>query len=448
MNQQRTPIDNNRRQIIYQQTILLPSRYLSTSLNNKQSSEVGIANSYAPLRPGAGVRTPTNNNRLVAYQVGGSDQNAWPFQMTINDPSISMLNSFTNVIEYGSDDIKKSENVIQEKKENKEKETKNDDILINEEEKTEIDTNKENENSEVKSRSKRSRVSIEKVKVYTLDEVLDNILKKRNGKSLGKSAEGRLLPDGEYHMTSQLEGKPSISLESFANLLKKDDHIPEHGRRTVPLKNLPNEKIKVEDKPEKNSDKEPESSEIEIETLTTTTTTQKPQEQKKLSDKDKKTNKLFLDLFNPIQYHFLPTLPQGIYPLQYVTSAVQPQLIPSSSNPTYSLINWFRSLPSNNFKQVKKEFPSNSGTILEPENVPKDTVVLRQGGIAIAGPGGEASTGAGGTAIVGPGGIAYAEPNTLSVVGPGGRVVDSNSLARGVEQVLAWGPVIYRHPAH
>ncbi|KAJ9599582.1 hypothetical protein L9F63_009935, partial [Diploptera punctata] len=50
-------------------------------------------------------------------------------------------------------------------------------------------------------------------------------------------------------------------------------------------------------------------------------------------------------------------------------------------------------------------------------------LMVRKGGVSIAGPGGIATAGSGGTAIVGPGGVAYTSPNGLAVVGPGGKVV-------------------------
>ncbi|XP_068081597.1 uncharacterized protein [Anabrus simplex] len=82
-------------------------------------------------------------------------------------------------------------------------------------------------------------------------------------------------------------------------------------------------------------------------------------------------------------------------------------------------------------------------------------LLVRKGGVAIAGPGGIATAGSGGTAIVGPGGVAYAKPNGLSIVGPGGKVV---SLPAGLTEprsgeelppgarVLAVGPTVYYHP--
>lgn len=99
-------------------------------------------------------------------------------------------------------------------------------------------------------------------------------------------------------------------------------------------------------------------------------------------------------------------------------------------------------------------------------------LMVRKGGVSIAGPGGIATAGSGGTAIVGPGGIAYTSPNGLAVVGPGGKVVglpsgadlsvvaskvtasDSNSegsTPRFINipsggKVVATGPVVYFHP--
>lgn len=99
-------------------------------------------------------------------------------------------------------------------------------------------------------------------------------------------------------------------------------------------------------------------------------------------------------------------------------------------------------------------------------------LMVRKGGVSIAGPGGIATAGSGGTAIVGPGGVAYTSPNGLAVVGPGGKVVglptgaDLSMLAREIAtsgpkgdgtaprlvnippggKVLATGPVVYFHP--
>jgi hypothetical protein len=99
-------------------------------------------------------------------------------------------------------------------------------------------------------------------------------------------------------------------------------------------------------------------------------------------------------------------------------------------------------------------------------------LMVRKGGVSIAGPGGIATAGSGGTAIVGPGGVAYTSPNGLAVVGPGGKVVglpsgadlsvvtskvtasDSNSEGSTPRflnippggRVVATGPVVYFHP--
>jgi hypothetical protein len=98
-------------------------------------------------------------------------------------------------------------------------------------------------------------------------------------------------------------------------------------------------------------------------------------------------------------------------------------------------------------------------------------LMVRKGGVSIAGPGGIATASSGGTAIVGPGGVAYTSPNGLAVVGPGGKVVglpsgadlsvltsqiaasDTNngSTPRFLNippggKVVATGPVVYFHP--
>ncbi|XP_063220436.1 uncharacterized protein LOC134529853 isoform X2 [Bacillus rossius redtenbacheri] len=91
-------------------------------------------------------------------------------------------------------------------------------------------------------------------------------------------------------------------------------------------------------------------------------------------------------------------------------------------------------------------------------------LVVRKGGVSIAGPGGIATAGSGGLAIVGPGGVAYTSPNGMAIVGPGGKVV---ALPSGAEvvfnpqdfsakrylaslppggKVVAEGPTIYYHP--
>lgn len=86
---------------------------------------------------------------------------------------------------------------------------------------------------------------------------------------------------------------------------------------------------------------------------------------------------------------------------------------------------------------------------------------VREGGIAIAGPGGVATAGSGGTAIVGPGGIALTHPRSLAIVGPGARVIAvpqdvdleqlalrSNARQLPIEGVVvATGPAIYYNPA-
>ncbi|KAJ1528410.1 hypothetical protein ONE63_006824 [Megalurothrips usitatus] len=100
-------------------------------------------------------------------------------------------------------------------------------------------------------------------------------------------------------------------------------------------------------------------------------------------------------------------------------------------------------------------------------------IVLRRGGVAVAGPGGIATAAFGGTAIVGPGGIAYTAPDSTAVVGPGARVVAVPSerlldMYRAFRQagerglpnfrpswlgtipddgkVVAVGPAVYRNP--
>jgi hypothetical protein len=93
-------------------------------------------------------------------------------------------------------------------------------------------------------------------------------------------------------------------------------------------------------------------------------------------------------------------------------------------------------------------------------------LMVRKGGVSIAGPGGIATAGSGGTAIVGPGGVAYTSPSGLAVVGPGGKVVGlpagtdlsatANSKSEGSTprllnippggKIVAMGPVVYFHP--
>lgn len=100
-------------------------------------------------------------------------------------------------------------------------------------------------------------------------------------------------------------------------------------------------------------------------------------------------------------------------------------------------------------------------------------IVLRRGGVAVAGPGGIATAAFGGTAIVGPGGIAYTAPDSTAVAGPGARVVAvpserlldmykafRHANERGLSayrpewlgtiphdgRLVAVGPAIYRNP--
>jgi hypothetical protein len=87
---------------------------------------------------------------------------------------------------------------------------------------------------------------------------------------------------------------------------------------------------------------------------------------------------------------------------------------------------------------------------------------VRQGGIAIAGPGGVATAGSGGTAIVGPGGVALTHPRGLAIGGPGARIyelpnnidleqaalkVAGRSIPYDIEGgvLVATGPVVYYH---
>ncbi|KAG4077584.1 hypothetical protein HA402_003011 [Bradysia odoriphaga] len=85
---------------------------------------------------------------------------------------------------------------------------------------------------------------------------------------------------------------------------------------------------------------------------------------------------------------------------------------------------------------------------------------VKEGGIAIAGPGGVATAGSGGTAIVGPGGIALTHPRSLAIAGPGAKVIAvpenvdlarlalrSNARQLPIEgEVVATGPIIYYNP--
>lgn len=83
---------------------------------------------------------------------------------------------------------------------------------------------------------------------------------------------------------------------------------------------------------------------------------------------------------------------------------------------------------------------------------------VRNGGIAIAGPGGVATAGSGGTAIVGPGGIALTHPRSLTIAGPGARVYSfpkttdletlalNSSSGRNLDNegvFVGFGPIIY-----
>lgn len=73
-------------------------------------------------------------------------------------------------------------------------------------------------------------------------------------------------------------------------------------------------------------------------------------------------------------------------------------------------------------------------------------LIVRRGGVAIAGAGGIATAGSGGTAIVGPGGTAFTTPASaggVAMVGPGGKVVKvpdlTNVLYGRTAQVAATG---------
>ncbi|XP_065223267.1 uncharacterized protein LOC135847586 isoform X2 [Planococcus citri] len=70
------------------------------------------------------------------------------------------------------------------------------------------------------------------------------------------------------------------------------------------------------------------------------------------------------------------------------------------------------------------EYPNNvRGTDVGPQI---SKLIVRRGGVAIAGAGGIATAGSGGTAIVGPGGTAFTTPASsggVAMVGPGGKVV-------------------------
>lgn len=75
--------------------------------------------------------------------------------------------------------------------------------------------------------------------------------------------------------------------------------------------------------------------------------------------------------------------------------------------------------------EVKKEEPTNTkrATDVGPQI---SKLIVRRGGVAIAGAGGIATAGSGGTAIVGPGGTAFTTPASsggVAMVGPGGKVV-------------------------
>lgn len=89
-------------------------------------------------------------------------------------------------------------------------------------------------------------------------------------------------------------------------------------------------------------------------------------------------------------------------------------------------------------------------------------MIVRKGGVAIAGPGGIATAGSGGTAIVGPNGVAYTQPNGVAIAGPGSKVIaldpsiDLNKFVQNltksdggatsrIGKVVAIGPVVYYH---
>lgn len=80
---------------------------------------------------------------------------------------------------------------------------------------------------------------------------------------------------------------------------------------------------------------------------------------------------------------------------------------------------------------------------------------VRQGGIAIAGPGGIATAGSGGTAIVGPGGFALTHPKSLTIAGPGAKILSYPSetdlkdvlLNSNKDELLHNGKIVATGPA-
>lgn len=132
------------------------------------------------------------------------------------------------------------------------------------------------------------------------------------------------------------------------------------------------------------------------------------------------------------------------------------------------------SLPPNKNYEIESNEETEKGPFSNLFNKEKETAIealkqggviikrlrVRNGGIAIAGPGGVATAGSGGTAIVGPGGIALTHPRSLTIAGPGARVysvpktTDLEKLAlqsgRNLEDegvIVATGPIIYYSPS-
>jgi len=101
--------------------------------------------------------------------------------------------------------------------------------------------------------------------------------------------------------------------------------------------------------------------------------------------------------------------------------------------------------------------PTNQKELLKGGGLIIQRLRVRNGSIAVAGPGGVATAGSGGTAIVGPEGLAITHPRSLTIAGQGARVfevpesedlekqllsLDSSGTPRN-GKLVAIGPTIY-----
>lgn len=116
----------------------------------------------------------------------------------------------------------------------------------------------------------------------------------------------------------------------------------------------------------------------------------------------------------------------------------------------YDDINQFREKRNSNDNKTRRRYVSSNeirrqenvnfeAKRTDPENTKRTTdvgpqiskLIVRRGGVAIAGAGGIATAGSGGTAIVGPGGTAFTTPASsggVAMVGPGGKVIKVSDI--------------------